>query len=119
MVDINLGRPRPGSPEAGLLADMMAANPDNLAALEREARGILARLTPAQLRLLRAMPLRRPKTWRRLYRHAKLTRHVSSTPSKSPRKRDFVQLPFRLAQPLGGGREGLTALGRIAKEMAR
>lgn len=109
MPDIFAGRPRPGSPEAALYADLMAANEDYRPQLEREAREWLARASRSQLRLLRAMPARGPKKWRRLWRHAKVHFHKGAD----------HQLPFRIARPMGGGMESLTTLGRIAKEMAR
>jgi hypothetical protein len=109
MVDIFEGRPRPGSSEAAIFADLMAAGVDNRAAIEREARDFLARATRAQLRLLRAMPARRPKKWRALWRDAKVSFHKGANHS----------LPFRIARPTLRGSEELTALGRIAKELAR
>ncbi len=62
-----------------------------------EAELIAARLSKAQKRLLLAMPLRRRKKWRAIYRHAKV--------------RHWTQLPFRLAHPDLAGCEIITPLG--------
>lgn len=114
-------RPEPGSMEAQLLQGAMAANVDEAArraAFEaraaarreeeaRQLRAILDGLSRKQLRILRAMPLRRTVGWRRLYRTAKV--QVAGP--------DFAQLPFSLARCTMSGGEYLTRLGQEAKQL--
>jgi hypothetical protein len=68
---------------------------------EAEIAGVAARLTKAQRRLLRAMPLNGTKKWRAVYRDAKV--------------RHWTQLPFSLAVPTLTGSEVLTPRGRALK----
>jgi uncharacterized membrane protein len=69
---------------------------------EAEIAGVAERLTKAQRRLLRAMPLNGAKKWRAVYRHAKI--------------RHWTHLPFSLAVPTLTGSEVLTPLGRAVRD---